>query len=94
MNDILTTGSVLERISVFDEANALHHNLKLTFETEIVDRIPFPNILIFYEQSNGLSILWFQKPTDTGVCLNYLSICPRRCKLSIVAGMVYRVSLS
>ena len=41
---------------------------------------------------NGqLSSTWYNKPTDTGLIMNYHSLAPKRYKRSVVSGFVYRI---
>ena len=38
-----------------------------------------------------LSSTWYNKPTDTGLIMNYHSLAPKRYKRSVVSGFVYRI---
>ena len=73
------------------EINALHDNLKFTFERQSNGAIPFLDMLIINNQGN-LSSTWYSKPTDTGLILNYHALAPRRYKRSVVSGFVHRIA--
>ena len=47
---------------------------------------------IIHDHSTGqLSSTWYNKPTDTGLILNYHSLAPKRYKRSVVSGFVHRI---
>ena len=70
--------------------NNLHQSLKFTIEREINGEIPFLDMMLMNEEGK-LSSRWYNKPTDTGLILNYHALAPRRYKKSVVAGFVYRI---
>ena len=72
------------------EINSLHPNLKFTVERPQNGRIPFLDMEII--NNNGhLSSTWYQKPTDTGLVMNFHSVAPLCYKKSVVAGFVHRI---
>ena len=70
--------------------NDLHPSLKFTIEKESNCEIPFLDMKI--KNTNGrLSSTWYNKPTDTGLIMNYHALAPKRYKRSVVSGFVYRI---
>ena len=42
--------------------------------------------------NNGcLSFTWYNKPTDTGLIMNFHALAPKKYKWSVVSGFVYRI---
>ena len=80
------------------EINSLHPNLKFTMETEQREAeshhgsLPYWDMKVMHDRRNGmLSSTWYNKPTDTGLILNYHSLAPKRYKRSVVSGFVHRI---
>ena len=40
---------------------------------------------------NNLTSTWYNKPTDTGLIMNYHALAPKRYKRSVVSGFVHRI---
>ena len=72
------------------EINLLHENLKFTIEKEIDGKLPFLDMLLM-RNGKTLSSTWYNKPTDTGLIMNYHALAPKRYKRSVVAGFVHRI---
>ena len=72
------------------EINIMHKNLKFTIEREQDGSLPFLDMRITRD-GGKLSSSWYNKPTDTGLILNYHSVAPKRYKKSVVAGFVHRI---
>ena len=72
------------------EINNLHPNLKFTCENEVNGDIPFLDMKITNNQGS-LSSTWYNKPTDTGLIMNYHALAPKKYKWSVVSGFVYRI---
>ena len=90
MDDILQeikTSQINDRLAAI---NALHEKLAFTIERQVEGRIPFLDMLIMNNQGR-LSSGWYNKPTDTGLILNYHALAPRRYKRSVVSGFVHRI---
>ena len=90
MDDIIRS---IKRQDIEDkliEINSLHEKLKFTFEREVEQLLAFLDMLI-KRDSNRLSSTWYQKPTDTGLVMNYHALSPKRYKKSVVAGFVHRI---
>ena len=47
--------------------------------------------MLIIREGTLLSSTWYNKPTDTGLIMNYHSLAPKRYKRSVVAGFVYRI---
>ena len=53
--------------------------------------MPFLDLNIDVSQGRRVTCSWYQKPTDTGTILNYISCAPTQYKRSVIQGTVYRV---
>jgi hypothetical protein len=90
MDDILRN---IDRNSVQDklaEINNLHPCLKFTLEEETDQTIAFLDMKIA-RTGNTLNSTWYQKPTDTGLTMNYHSLAPVKYKRSVISGLVHRI---
>ena len=55
-------------------------------------KLPFLDMRLIHNLLTGeLSSTWYNKPTDTGLIMNYHSLAPKRYKRSVVSGFVYRI---
>lgn len=73
------------------EINSYHPSLKFTIEEENEQSaLPFLDMLI-YRTGTSLHSTWYNKPTDTGLVMNYHALAPTKYKRSVVAGFVYRI---
>ena len=90
MDDILRSIKEAEVQRKLEEINNLHPSLKFTIERENGGTLPFLDMLIVREDTK-LSSTWYNKPTDTGLIMNYHSLAPKMYKRSVVAGFVYRI---
>ena len=90
MDDIVRNIKRLRIDQKLNEINSLHENLKFTIEREINGKLPFLDMLLM---RNGvqLSSTWYNKPTDTGLIMNFHALAPKRYKRSVVAGFVHRI---
>ena len=92
MDDILQeikSGEITNRLA---KIKALHNNLTFTIERQVNGRIPFLDMQIICDPRGNLSSTWYNKPTDTGLILNYHALAPRRYKRSVVSGFVHRIA--
>ena len=90
MDDILCDvkkNEVEERLELI---NNLHPSLKFTYELESDGQIPFLDMLI-YNINGKLSSMWYRKPTDTGLTLNYHALAPLKYKKSVISSFIYRI---
>ena len=63
--------------------------MNFTIERSVENKLPFLNVLV--EKRNGaIKTTVYRKPTDNGKCLNAISECPDRYKLSVIKGFLYR----
>ena len=91
MDDILRSIKRAEVQQKLAEINSYHPFLKFTIEEEDDQlALPFLDMLI-YRLGTLLYSTWYNKPTDTGLVMNYHALAPRRYKQSVVAGFVYRI---
>ena len=91
MDDILRSIKRSELRQKLAEINSYHHCLKFTIEEENEQfSLPFLDMLI-YRLGRLLYSTWYNKPTDTGLVMNYHALAPRRYKRSVVEGFIYRI---
>ena len=76
--------------SVLQMINMLHPSLNFTIERESDSCLPFLDMLVI-RKDQKLSSTWYNKPTDTGLVMNYLALSPKKYKRSVVAGFVHRI---
>ena len=72
------------------QINSLHPNLKFTCEREVEGKLPFLDMMII-NTKGILSSTWYNKPTDTGLIMNFHALAPKKYKWSVVSGFVYRI---
>ena len=72
------------------EINALHPNLKCTLEVEQDGKLPFLDMCIIHI-NNELHSNRYQKPSDTGLIMNFHALAPKKYKRSVIQGLVYRI---
>ena len=89
MDDILRSIKRSEVERKLQEINNYYPSLKFTIETENEGSLPFLDMLII-RLAGKLSSTWYNKPTDTGLVMNYHSLAPKKYKRSVVAGFVYK----
>ena len=76
---------------ILEELNGLHPSLKFTMEEQDEKgQLPMLDMKLVNEQGI-LSSTWYNKPTDTGLIINYHSLAPKRYKRSVVSGFVFRI---
>ena len=90
MDDILQNISKSRIEEKLSEINNLHPSLKFTIEREVNGSIPFLDMKIINE-SGRLSSTWYNKPTDTGLIMNFHALAPKRYKRSVVSGFIHRI---
>ena len=90
MDDIIREIKRAKIDKKLEEINSLHENLKFTIEREEKGTLPFLDMLIIHDK-NRLSSTWYNKPTDTGLIMNFHALAPKRYKRSVVSGFVYRI---
>ena len=91
MDDILRSIKRAEVRQKLAEINSYHPALMFTIEEENEHySLPFLDMLIM-RLGTLLSSTWYNKPTDTGLIMNYHALAPRIYKRSVVAGFVHRI---
>ena len=91
MDDVLRNAKVNQIEQKLQELNSLHPNLKFTIEREVDGALPFLDMKIMRSEQGTLSSTWYNKPTDTGLIMNFHALAPKRYKRSVVSGFVYRI---
>ena len=93
MDDILKERKRQHAEKELGDINKLHPNLKFIEECENdQQQLPVLDMKIHHDHENGtLSSTWYNKPTDTGLIMNYHALAPKRYKRSVVSGFVYRI---
>ena len=76
MDDIIRSIKHRDVETKMEEINSLHGNLKFICEHEVEQQLPFLDMLIMRDD-NRLSSTWYQKPTNTGLVLNYHALSPK-----------------
>ena len=93
MDDIIQN-MLKDRINQkLEDINNLHPALKFTIERESDGQIPFLDMKIMNTRGK-LSSTWYNKPTDTGLIMNFHAVAPKRYKRSVVSGFVHRIHRS
>ena len=70
--------------------NSIDENLQFTVEREEEGKIAFIDMRLIRE-GRRLSSTWYNKPTDTGLIMNFHAFAPKRYKRSVVGGFVHRI---
>ena len=66
-----------------------HSVLKFTYEIEQRKQLAFLDVLIS-RNDNQLTTSIYTKPTNSGECLNYKSLCPQRYKIAVLRTLLHR----
>ena len=70
----------------------IHKNLEFTLETEVEHNLSFLDVRLIHDHETGkLSSMWYFKPTDTGLIMNYHALAPKWYKCSVVSGFIYQI---
>ena len=70
--------------------HTFHRNLELTSETQVNGSMPFLDMKLELKQGK-MATFWYQKPTDTGLILQFRALAPMVYKKDIIEGTVYWV---
>ena len=89
MDDIFVVIEKFEELKILQTTFENNSVLKFTYEIEQKKEIPFLDVLISRNADNVTTSV-FKKPTDTGECLNYDSICPERYKINVIKNFLHR----
>ena len=72
--------------------NSLHDNPLLTLEKVNMERdLAFLDINVNVGSKSKITCHWYQKPTDTGIVLNFCNCSPLQLKKNVIQGTVHRV---
>ena len=63
--------------------------MNFTIEESVNNKLPFLNVLVD-TSGNQVKTTVYRKPTDVGRCLNAVSECPDRYKISVIKGFIFR----
>ena len=67
----------------------IHPNIQLTYQAAENHQMPFLDVWI--DNTEGiLKLSTYQKPTNTGLCINWQSFVPFRYKLNLVKTLLHR----
>ena len=78
--------SELYALKTYFESNSV---LNFTFETETCKKLSFLDVLIS-RSTNSMCTSVYTKPTHSGACLNYKSLCPLNYKKSVIKTFIHR----
>ena len=90
MDNIITSCHEGEIPAMLQRVKTLHSNLKFTFELPTENGIAFLDMRL-KQVGKVVHHSWYQKPTDTGVLMNFHARSPEKYKQSLVAGFVNRI---
>ena len=90
VDDIIRSIKETEIERLLEVSNRLHRNLEFTIEREVNNSIAFLDLYITRD-NRKVTTSWYNKPTDTGVQLNYHACAPTKYKRNIVEGSVHRI---
>ena len=86
-DDILRSIKSAEVQQKLSEINSYHPSLKFTIEEENEDRsLPFLDMLLI-RLGTLLASTWYNKPTDTGLIMNYHSLAPRNISARLLQAL-------
>ena len=77
---------------VLEAANKLHPNLQFTIEElDSNGYLAFLDLNINVDSAEKVKCVWYQKPTDTGIILNFRGCAPLHYKRNVIEGTVHRI---
>ena len=78
-----------ENLKFYQQLNMIHLNIQFTYEDAENHQMPFLDVWI--DNTEGiLKLSTYQKPTNTGIYINWQSFVPFRYKLNLVKTLLYR----
>ena len=84
---MLTDDNTMLRVKEAFESNSV---LKFTHELPVNNKLAFLDVLVNYDQFQGITTSVYRKPTNEGNCLNEISECPLRYKVSVLTNFLKR----
>ena len=91
MDDILLDVEESKINNRLTSINELHEKLQFTLERPIDHTIPFLDMKIIKLEDGKLETMWYRKPTDTGLTLNYHANAPTKYKRNVIQGLTHRI---
>ena len=91
MDDILLDVEESKINNRLTSINELHEKLQFTLERPIDHTIPFLDMKITKLEDGKLETMWYRKPTDTGLTLNYHANAPTKYKRNVIQGLTHRI---
>lgn len=70
--------------------NSIHPKIQFTMEKEVSNMLAFLDTQVIRMADGELRARWYQKPTSSGILLNFKSHHPIAQKNSVVLGLLYR----
>ena len=89
IDDIYTVVRDETHLKQLKTAMEQHSVLKFTYELSVNNKLPFLDIAIDGQTDTYVTSV-YRKPTDTGRCLNSISECPERYKVSVIRTFLRR----
>jgi hypothetical protein len=71
--------------------NDLHPKLEFTLERPVDNTIPFLDMKIRQLEDGKIETMWYRKPTDTGMTLNFHAVAPFKYKRNVIQGLTHRI---
>ena len=90
VDDVIRSAKTQDVDQILEKSNKLHTNLEFTVERLDNGSIPFLDMLVTLQEGKA-STAWYQKPTDTGLILSFMSLAPTIFKKNIIQGTVHRI---
>ena len=85
MDDIFSSIQKQKDEQKLEEINKLHKNLQFTKENEKNNKLVILDMCVS-NIKGALSSTWYNKPTDTGVVMNFYALGPKKYKRNVVYG--------
>ena len=90
VDDILRSAKVSNIDRILEVSNNLHTSLEFTIETLKDNSMPFLDMEVRLLDGK-IDTSWYQKPTDTGLILQFRALAPVKYKKNIIEGTIYRI---
>ena len=79
----------LDTLKLLQQEMMTISGMNFTIEESVDHKLPFLNVLVDTREDRVKTTV-YRKPTDVGRCLNELSECPDRYKVSVIKGFLFR----
>ena len=91
VDDILVDVEDSEIDNRLTKINSLHPKLEFTLEKPVYNTIPFLDMKIRQLEDGSIETMWYRKPTDTGLTLNFHATAPLKYKKNVIQGLTHRI---